>query len=89
MRNKGIMGHLQAALPMSKVWMNQLCTGPVSSFVCDACIPSKIMCAFVPIPDNLVSTVHQIYAVNAIPFVDTSDSFRASGIAEHHLVSDT
>jgi hypothetical protein len=36
-----------------------------------------------------VSTVEQTYAEYEIPFSDTSDSFRAGGIAEHHRVSDT
>jgi hypothetical protein len=89
MRDKGIMSHLKAALPMSKVWMTELRSGSVSSFVCDAYIQGQIIRSLFPLPDSPVSTVEQPYAEYEIPFSDTSDSFRAGGIAEHHRVSDT
>ena len=89
MRDKGIMGHLKVALPMSKAWMTQLSSGSVSSFVCDTYIQGQIIRSLFPLPDTPVPTAEQIYAEYKIPFSDTSDAFRAGGIAEHHHVSDT
>jgi hypothetical protein len=89
MRDKGIMSHLKVALPMSKAWMTQLSSGSVSSFVCDTYIQGQIIRSLFPLPDSPVPTAEQTYAEYGIPFSDTSDAFRAGGIAKHHHVSDT